>query len=116
MHIIGKNMPILTTKLLGNTNDADPKPVTGFDYAGQPMKPGGHYNGRPEHMGRTTEDTQREHIKNQRLTNMRSGIGKLTKAEISARIKAGHARAKAAGKIFGFAAMRRAKQERETQA
>lgn len=43
---------------------ADPKPVTGFDYAGQPMKPGTFYNGRPEHMAkgvRMTEVVQKNH-------------------------------------------------------
>lgn len=30
---------------------ADPKPVRGFNYAGEPMKDGQFYNGRPEHMG-----------------------------------------------------------------
>jgi hypothetical protein len=41
---------MLTTKSVGITSEtANPKPVTGFDYAGQPMKPGSHYNGRPEH-------------------------------------------------------------------
>jgi hypothetical protein len=45
-------MPILTTKLLGldEKDKADPRPVTGINYAGQPMKPGEFYNGRPEHM------------------------------------------------------------------
>ena len=42
-------MPIITTKILGE-NDSDPKPVRGIDYAGQPIPPGGAYNGRPEHM------------------------------------------------------------------
>ncbi len=41
-------MAVITTKILGN-NEADPKPATAFDYAGQPIKPGGYYNGRPEH-------------------------------------------------------------------
>jgi hypothetical protein len=35
---------------------ADPKPVTGFNYAGQPMRPGDSYNGRPEHMAPTDQD------------------------------------------------------------
>jgi hypothetical protein len=42
-------MPIITTKILGE-NVADPKPATCINYAGQPMKPGDAYNGRPEHM------------------------------------------------------------------
>lgn len=29
---------------------ANPKPVRGFNYAGEPMKPGDFYNGRPEHQ------------------------------------------------------------------
>jgi hypothetical protein len=54
--IIGKTyMPIITTKALGLEPEADPKPVTAFDYAGQPIPPGGHYNGRPEHMGNAPE-------------------------------------------------------------
>jgi hypothetical protein len=42
---------MLTTKSVGlDSETANPKPVTGFDYAGQPMKPDSFYNGRPEHM------------------------------------------------------------------
>jgi hypothetical protein len=42
---------MLTTKSVGlDSETANPKPVTGFDYAGQPMKPNSFYNGRPEHM------------------------------------------------------------------
>jgi hypothetical protein len=42
---------MLTTKSVGITPEtANPKPVTGFDYAGQPMKPNDFYNGRPEHQ------------------------------------------------------------------
>jgi hypothetical protein len=42
---------MLTTKSVGITSEtANPKPVTGFDYAGQPMKPNDFYNGRPEHQ------------------------------------------------------------------
>ena len=49
-------MPVITTKNLGlDPATANPKPVTGFNYAGQPMKPGEHYNGRPEHMGKPAE-------------------------------------------------------------
>ena len=51
-------MGLITTQILGfgqakpdKKQEADPKPVSGFDYAGQPMKPGAFYNGRPEHMG-----------------------------------------------------------------
>ena len=40
---------------------ADPKPVTGFNYAGQLMRPGEPYNGRPEHMDPTTASEQSEH-------------------------------------------------------
>jgi hypothetical protein len=41
---------MITTKSVGITAEtANPKPVTGFDYAGQPMRPGSFYNGRPEH-------------------------------------------------------------------
>jgi hypothetical protein len=93
-------MPTITTKLLGNTNDADPKPVTGFDYAGQPMKPGGHYNGRPEHMG--ASNTQ-----NNKASNKRGGLHGITKAEFLARIIAGKARAKERRE--------KERQERETQ-
>jgi hypothetical protein len=42
---------MLSTKSVGlDPETANPKPVTGFDYAGQPMKPNSFYNGRPEHM------------------------------------------------------------------
>jgi hypothetical protein len=42
---------MITTKSVGITAEtANPKPVTGFDYAGQPMKPDSFYNGRPEHQ------------------------------------------------------------------
>ncbi len=50
-------MGLITTQSVGfgdpkpNPNQkADPKPVTGFDYAGQPIRDGAFYNGRPEHM------------------------------------------------------------------
>ena len=40
---------------------ADPKPVTGFDYAGQPMRSiDAHYNGRPEHMAPGTAATNQQ--------------------------------------------------------
>jgi hypothetical protein len=42
---------MITTKTAGlDPEIANPKPVTGFDYAGQPMKQGSFYNGRPEHQ------------------------------------------------------------------
>ena len=50
-------MGIITTQILGfgqpkpsAKQQADPKPVRGFNYAGQPMADGEYYNGRPEHM------------------------------------------------------------------
>lgn len=46
-------MPTITS-----ASTANPKPVTGFDYAGQPMKAGGFYNGRPEHCAPTDETAQ----------------------------------------------------------
>jgi hypothetical protein len=42
-------MAIITTKSAGIGEQSDPKPVRGIDYAGQPIPPGGYYNGRPEH-------------------------------------------------------------------
>jgi hypothetical protein len=51
-------MPIITTKILGK-EDADPRPVTGVNYAGEPMKPGDYYNGRPEHQGPHTTRVER---------------------------------------------------------
>ncbi len=51
-------MPIITTKILG-VNEADPKPATGFNYAGEPMKPGDFYNGRPEHQGPSATRVER---------------------------------------------------------
>jgi hypothetical protein len=78
-------MPTITTKLLGNTNDADPKPVTGFDYAGQPMKPGAHYNGRPEHMGSNTQSNK--------TSNKPKRTGKWATREVFlARMRAGRQR------------------------
>lgn len=52
-------MPILTTKVLGldEKEKADPHPVTGINYAGEPMKPGAFYNGRPEHMDPKAQST-----------------------------------------------------------
>ena len=47
-------MAIVTTKSLGIGSENDPKPVRGIDYAGQPMKPGDSYNGRPEHCASHT--------------------------------------------------------------
>jgi hypothetical protein len=43
---------MITTKSVGliDPETANPKPVTGFDYAGQPMRPNSFYNGRPEHQ------------------------------------------------------------------
>jgi hypothetical protein len=53
-------MPIVTTKSLGiGASEADPKPATAFDYAGQPIKPGGFYNGRPEHQGPNATHVER---------------------------------------------------------
>ena len=43
--------------MITTQQQADPKPVTGFDYAGQPMRTAdAHYNGRPEHQA--TADLQ----------------------------------------------------------
>jgi K+-transporting ATPase c subunit len=44
---------MITTKVLGLT-EANPKPVRGVNYAGQPMSDDEYYNGRPEHMGPNT--------------------------------------------------------------
>jgi len=59
-------MGIITTQILGfgqskpdPKTSADPKPVRGFDYAGQPMKEGTYYNGRPEHMAPEAETMQK---------------------------------------------------------
>ena len=41
---------MLTTKDVIQSETADPKPVSGVDYAGQPIPPNGFYNGRPEFM------------------------------------------------------------------
>ena len=46
---------MLTTKSVGlydpdEQAKANPKPVHDVNYAGQPMKPGDFYNGRPEHQ------------------------------------------------------------------
>src|ERR1041385_6615365 len=50
-------MGLINTQVLGfgepkpkTEQKADPKPVRGFNYAGQPMNDGEFYNGRPEHM------------------------------------------------------------------
>lgn len=50
-------MGLITTQVLGfgqpkpdPQQKADPKPVRGFNYAGEPMKEGDFYNGRPENM------------------------------------------------------------------
>lgn len=52
---------MLTTKSAGITSEtANPKPVTGFDYAGQPMKPNDFYNGRPEHQDPSTSTAAAE--------------------------------------------------------
>jgi K+-transporting ATPase c subunit len=40
---------MITTKVLG-LNEANPKPVRGVNYAGQPMSDDEYYNGRPEHQ------------------------------------------------------------------
>lgn len=56
-------MAMLTTKSAGITSEtANPKPVTGFDYAGQPMKPNSFYNGRPEHCAPAASDTPQTRI------------------------------------------------------
>lgn len=42
---------MLTTKILGlDPATANPKPVRGVNYAGQPMSDDEYYNGRPEHQ------------------------------------------------------------------
>ena len=81
-------MPIITTKVLGiSASEADPKPTTGFDYAGQPMKPGAPYNGRPEHMAQNAPGSP--------VTRPKKLIGGLSREDFIARIRAGRERAKA---------------------
>ncbi len=50
-------MPVITTNIIGKS-EANPKPVTGVNYAGEPMKPGDYYNGRSEHCAPDVANTQ----------------------------------------------------------
>ena len=94
-------MPIITSKILG-INEADPKPATCINYAGQPMRPGDAYNGRPEHMANASESPP---------ARLRQGKAKLTREEIAQRIRAGQERARALCKVFGFKSQRKAKSD-----
>lgn len=75
-------------------NKADPKPVNGFNYAGQPMKEGDFYNGRPEHMApRDRMLRAREHVtpKHKRtpemLEKMRAQMAKARAALLAKKAK-----------------------------
>jgi K+-transporting ATPase c subunit len=60
---------MITTKVLG-LNEANPKPVRGVNYAGQPMSDDEYYNGRPEHMGpNTTSNTTSYSVTNTPVTS-----------------------------------------------
>ncbi len=54
---------MLTTKSVGLTSEtANPKPVTGVNYAGEPMKPGDYYNGRLEHCAPDVANTHQTRV------------------------------------------------------
>src|SRR5215831_11936580 len=94
-------MGLITTQSIGfgdpkpqPNQKADPKPVTGFDYAGQPIKPGGYYNGRPEHQSPDTahpEDATTSSLSgappNFQVSDARQPNKCLTSREISRRKK-----------------------------
>lgn len=97
---------------------ANPKPVTGFDYAGQPMRGNAFYNGRPEHMDplnpeakqaiprhpsdviAATPDVRSEN-RSASLVLSPARSKKLSAKEISARIRAGIKRAREGGQSWG---------------